>query len=285
MKIEEYKTLAEKDDFFQSGSSKINTIEEFKAIINEFSKPTYKSYYFRGVSNAKYKMYNTAQRNYIWNKDYEIEPDYGRFIFSLIQTVQEWNNGKIKDALIELGINHSNYLSYLSLMQHAGEPSPCIDFSSDPNVAAFFMLNSLEYSSENEIDEYCSLYLFDSNIPLLKFNVANIVKDGSIERGITDEERIEREYFGILFNIKRDLIIDLTLSPEFRAYNSMRIIAQKGRLIFNPSPNKSLEKVIKDIHSSHPYNLFKCLNFHHSIKSEGLKYLNKLGYSKDSLYL
>lgn len=287
MKTEEYTTLTEKQYYYQTGSSRINKVSDFITVIKEFSKPKYKSFYFRGVNNAKYKMYNSAQRNYKLQSKYKSQEDYPKFIHDNIVSVQNWRNGKLKNKLNEIGIIESNVMSYLSLLQHSGEPTPCLDFSVNPAIAAYFMLSSINEIHEDGIDEYCSLYAFDSNIPQFKFDVAKIVNKGAIEKGIKDKNRINREYLGILFNLatKQDLIINLTLSKDFMANNTMRIIAQKGRLILNTSYNKPLETVIKDIHKDHDFTFLKCLNFHKSIKNEALEYINDLGYNKETLYL
>ena len=66
MKLPEYKSLIEKKTAFGDNYQRISTITELKPFLegtNSFEK-----YIYRGVCEAKYKNYTSAQRRYIVNE-------------------------------------------------------------------------------------------------------------------------------------------------------------------------------------------------------------------------
>ena len=65
MKLEEYATIEEKELLFINGGSKIDVnIEKIFEEIRKYNEEG-DSFVFRGLSEAKYKMYNSAQRVYM----------------------------------------------------------------------------------------------------------------------------------------------------------------------------------------------------------------------------
>src|SRR5690606_12011975 len=102
LKLEEYKTIEEKEEFFQNGGVKINhNIEKIFDEIKRY-KDEGDSFIFRGCSEAKYRLYNSAQRLYINQELHKqvssdsISEHYKDFITKLIENCKEWNNGVVK---------------------------------------------------------------------------------------------------------------------------------------------------------------------------------------------
>lgn len=74
MKLEEYLSFEEKAVFFKNGESKI--IFDIDNVFQKLSKFTEEGtgFIFRGCSEAKYKLYNSAQRIYLTQELYKQIP-------------------------------------------------------------------------------------------------------------------------------------------------------------------------------------------------------------------
>jgi len=161
-RLSEYATLAEKDAFFEEGSITINTKEEIDIQLEKLAYYNDQEYIFRGCSEAKFKLYTSAQRYWIEKELRKQGVYYHTFVKRLIKNCKEWNNRTIFAFFNKNGINTNNSLAYLSYMQHYSVPTPLLDFTDSPYIGLFFALeNARTYSSDREIDNYCSLYVID----------------------------------------------------------------------------------------------------------------------------
>src|SRR5690606_27387303 len=124
VQLEEYLTFEEKAFFFKNGESRI--IFDIDDIFQKLSKFTEKGtgFIFRGCSEAKYKLYNSAQRFYLTQElykkvpEYQITEHYKKFVTQLIENCKIWNNGVVRKLFESSGINKKNDIAYLSFMQH-----------------------------------------------------------------------------------------------------------------------------------------------------------------------
>lgn len=288
MGLEQYISLAQKKDFFQTGDSTINDFRSFMYVVAHLAEMADGSFYFRGVNDAKYMIYTTAQRAYIENNDYRIIPVYKDFIERIIQKTQTWNNNLIEKTMKSLGIDQDNYLSYFSLMQHASAISPCVDFSIDPLIALFFCFDGIKDRDQTGIDEFCSLYILDTRKGWHDFRIENIIKSPEIDAQLKALDISNgRFFFEFLFNSDSPQLFELTKNESFRMFNTMNILVQKGRLILNSSafwPMEIVSKMrLRDIDSSCELEL-KCINFHKSIAPAALDYLEQRGITHESLF-
>lgn len=149
----EYNSLEEKMQFYNC--TIINTEEDFNNIFkNIFDNQS--EYVFRSVNEAKFKLYSSAQRQWIWNNLFNEYPSYKDYINSFIIKVQ--NHQHI------VSFFHSNHIPLndfviFALLQHYSQPSPLVDFTYNPLLSLFFAFDNIKPGTTgNEIDNYVSLY-------------------------------------------------------------------------------------------------------------------------------
>ena len=130
MKLEEYSNLSQKEPFFETKN--INTYKEFDNIYEELKENTL---LYRGIHEAKYKIYTSAQREWITNEYSKNGMTYTQFIQSIISNIRK--NTILSKYYKSLNINENDLL-YISLLQHYGAPSPLLDFTYNINIALYF---------------------------------------------------------------------------------------------------------------------------------------------------
>src|SRR5665648_1094962 len=80
----QYTSLIEKDNFCQTGSSAVNCIQDFDKVLKYLKDIPQGQFIYRGVNDAKYKLYTTSQRKFIkTNTDLE-KSQYKEFIINEI---------------------------------------------------------------------------------------------------------------------------------------------------------------------------------------------------------
>jgi len=275
----EYRDFEEKSRNFKE-NKKIYSKEDLLEIIENKFANQYR--YFRGVPEAKYKLYSLGQRYWIENElKCLFTRGYIDFFETLIKHVRGWNNGTI-DKFLELQNNKLlNEIALLSFMQHYGVPTPFVDFTTNAYIALFFAAHySKITASDNEFDNYFSLYCVPEQyfcgleeIKILEKVYAYIKNIESEDindyiknnratiRNLASEERlIKIEYIGEKYRLK-DVLNDYII-------NSTRIKNQEGLFVFNPSDEKSIEEFDTCYNDK-----FTCYNIHKNLREYILDYL------------
>lgn len=262
-KLNEYLNLQEKKQYFEQGERFIDTKEEFNQLwikLNGLYEQREKL--FRGVNEAKYKLYTSSQRHWIQQQLHKQTASYSRFIERLIDKSREWNNSTVNKLLAANSKNE--VFATLSYMQHFGVPTPLLDFSKNPFVGLFFAVHSASrYPSEQEIDYYCSLYIADDESKYY----------GDIER--TFNTQLSKE--------KNDFLTPLRYNPIqlVRAENSnSNVVNQEGLFFYNNHPIQPIEEVyyeninnIKNIVGEEEFDeigyepcFAECINIHKGLR-------------------
>ena len=91
MELAQYKSLQEKDDSFQNGSFEISRIIDLNYNLPILANLMKEEVVFRGVNEAKYKLYNSGQRKYLENGLYRHYKSYKEFIIDEIKKFKEEN--------------------------------------------------------------------------------------------------------------------------------------------------------------------------------------------------
>lgn len=293
MKVEEYKTIEEKAAYFKGGERKIfNNMNELFEKLDDSIQST-EGFIFRGCKEAKYKLYNSAQRLYINNELYkqahidEIGEHYKGFVLNLLNNLKKWNKGVVSTLLNSMGITQDNDLGYLSYMQHFGIPTPLLDYTFNPYIALFFAIDGLVYTpSDNEIDNYFSIYFTYKEAE--QFSAWRHLFKESIKNNKLSYDNIE----------VNDMMIILPEEAQYKIMNNLNIINQEGLFLYNNHPFNPMEKTYIEL-----INLLKteleqtkfeelfiqetisgCLNIHKSLIPAIREKLNRLGIYRNFVY-
>ena len=180
--IEKYSDSFEKQEF--ASYEQIDTINRFDSWYKDLSGA--KKSIFRGVKDASFKNYTSAQRYYITNElEKRYNGDINEFIDAQIGNICKFGEeadprrkGLLQRYCDSNGIIPNDWF-YLAMSQHYGGISPLLDFSTDLNTALFFMTDGAEFeptgSVAGSLSNYASLYfykkediIYNSNEPSLQ---------------------------------------------------------------------------------------------------------------------
>ena len=261
MKLETYKTLKEKQQIFGSKRySKIDTVAQFKKWYDNF---TTENKFFRGVNEAKFKIYTSAQRYYITHDLKKSGKKVEDVIEEELKQIKKVNGNLLKKYYELLDVQENDLL-YLSFLQHYSGISPLLDFTANINKALYFMQDKLSFENKGgeDIDNYASLYWFDLESGVSGFYVEkkaiNNKMSFNVMKKASDSIVIHQQGYSLL-------------GKKIELAN-LNFVAQEGRFIFHCNGVKPLEKDISyvDIHKSIAPYIKKFLEEVHSISKESI---------------
>lgn len=153
----EYTSIEKKKIAFGKSFSEIDAIQEFHMLYDSLREKDHTI--FRGVNEAKYKIFSSLQRKFQIEAINRIKYQ-DQFSF-MNQEIQELEGSKVLPKYYKsLGTPITDYL-YMSFLQHYSAPTTLIDFSENINIALYFATRDIEYSypsDNNTISKYVSLY-------------------------------------------------------------------------------------------------------------------------------
>ncbi len=262
MEIDKYKDIKEKS--LSYNLKLIETKEQLDEVLKTYS--TSKSYFYRGVSQATYKLYTSGQR--FWKiYDYKsLNDNYLEFVKKYSTTVLGQNNGLLKKYFNKFSL-HNLEIAVLSYIQHYGGPTPLLDFTTNLYKALFFSIDNAEIApTDNAINNYVSLYIVDqNNTHLIDYQKQLSEIENSVYRDVDNlykSKKVDKKKHvelkkAIIDTRKRDLITTLNkehlylikncdskISFDILPNNNLNIISQDGVFILNPDDSKPLEEII-----------------------------------------
>lgn len=308
MIIETYESLEEKSKHFECFN--VNTKEEFDELAKYWTdakdKPSLDTgfrYIFRGLTEAKYKLFNSAQR--IWNGEELSNSGYSYqdFIQSEIDNAKSFQSNLLIKYYNAFG--HPAYdLSILSFLQHYGAPTPLLDFTYRFDSAAYFAMEGLRHNPSEDIENYCSIYSIDTKLTFrrfpsiidhIKFSLSQI--DEILERN-PDQNIDISNVLDNIGGLKYETFQGLTLfhipgySPNGYSFklkgvphfnlvlnqHNLNIINQAGLFVFNSDPTNPLEyHFTGELEIGKTFHLpkIKCWNIHKSLNDYITRYLTE----------
>lgn len=274
--MQQYEDLEEKAGHFLQ-SKTINTPEELDAALNVFQgmvdNKTLHTV-FRGVHEAKYKLYNSFQR--MWFEYGFNESDRNPFQF-----VQDMINYCFNDEHVlfkyfkQLGVICNDWL-ILSFLQHYGGASPLLDFSKNYKVALYFLCKGLKpYYGKNETGHYASIYYYKYVDAGKEFkSVKNLAEEIVEKNPHINKVEIWKNDLSFSSLMKRPpattpVIIPVypnrtniktpnkVIATHFTAAN-INVTSQEGEFVCNMEVEKPLEDVFQEDGTKY----ISCLNIH-----------------------
>jgi len=178
--LSEYETLLQKSIYFKQTT--IETQEEFNKLFDQFKDKT--DILFRGLSEAKYRLYSSLQRSWIKDKLHEKGKSYKDFLKELIGNAKTVNGSVLKIYLEKVGLAYENDIGILSFLQHYGCPTPLLDWTYNFSVALFFATNNHKSpGTGRKINNYfCVYYLEEEHLKGTSLN-------DLVMTGLTDKDR------------------------------------------------------------------------------------------------
>lgn len=273
-----YETLYQKSLFFSQ--TNIDTKEDFDQIFEKYNGS--QDILFRGLSEAKYRLYNSLQRHWITEKLFDKEKTFETFLNELISNVKTIHSGVLTKYFEYGAIDDENDVAILSYLQHYGCPTPLLDWTYSFTNALYFATESVRQSTTRwEIDDYFCIYFLEekylesaslSEITYLglkqnqdKFKSeffeklkANGVKEKVINEIYTDEI-IEQMFVAMhgrgainfMSKVNRLLTSPILYFSDVKKEskikyglnNNLNIVNQQGVFIWNSHPTKPLEHI------------------------------------------
>jgi FRG domain len=241
-RLQEYSTFKEKSNLFDGGDTLIRTKDEFDVIWKKLlSLESAKTSRFRGSGEAKYKLFNSAQRFWQSNELHLQGADYHHFIKSLIDQCYHWNGRTVSKFFDKNGIQPNNVLAYLSYMQHYGVPTPLLDFTEDPFIGLYFAMEKADNAQHGnlEIDHYASLYMVEDKDPLYYNETTELEAKVQSAQGNIVEIDYDKD-------LKPSVILFVANLHPFKVLNNTNIVNQQGTFFFVNNPTLPIEEAYQE---------------------------------------
>lgn len=285
MRLQEYESVKDKKVLF-ANYRVVNTPEELRDLCEEFEKKESKTkerYVFRGVSDARYKLFTSAQRFYIERDLNRTGLRYDDLICDLIKEMRSKDN-LFCSYMNRLGVVMNDWL-VLSYLQHHESISPLIDFSKKFKTALYFAYygSRLRQGDNGELSNYVSLYSYKvvdaaqfapSIITLAKNKAAKFSK-------FNGPDFWDSFSYGKMLEERKTLLIIPTYSSSSRIVNKRKALislftianinstAQDGEFVCNMDGRKPLEELFKDDNKKY----LSCVDIHKGLLERVLAYL------------
>lgn len=207
---------------------------------------------FRGICEAKYKIFTSLQRNWIQkdlNKKFVFDIFFKRYLSQV--------RGTILPAYFKGLDIPMSFISIHSFLQHSHAPSCLIDFTPNVEVSLFFATEEMDkHIALGGIDDYFSIFSINQK------DFELISDNGAIEgvaqmKAFWEEKGLPNPFEDFMdqyIEMQTEKVFHIKHSsenkPVYNALSSLNIVAQKGEFIYNGYADKPLEEALKDFFAS-----------------------------------
>lgn len=307
MKAPIYNSLEEKSEHFEQIN--ITSKADLKDLIENIStNGSENKFIFRGVNDARFKLFNSAQRKWAEEELIFLGKTYKEFITEEIDYAKRFQNNLLIKFFRAFG--HTAYdLSILSFLQHYGAPTPLLDFSDSFDTGLFFCADKLKHLAGDNIENYFSLYAIETGqmdfVSLLDHLASQFFDINTLMSTNSDKKIDYKKVLGRITTLEYGYFEELKLFympgysdeginfaipslPSFKlVYNqhNLNIINQQGMFVFNADSKKPLEDIFNS-RSNNPFELrrIKCWNIHKSLNEYIFDYLGTKGKTHEFMY-
>lgn len=290
MKIKIYTSLEEKRQIISTKGFDYKRIDNKGELVAWIKANRHKSWLFRGMPEAYYKNYTTAQRAYIINEigtKHNIK--YYEFISRQLFALDKQNGGVWLRYYESLGIVVNDMLK-LSFLQHYRGATPLLDFTKNLYIGLYFMQDGSKFppKGDNDIENYCSLYYRKPS----DINISNVIDEtikdvkaklvGNISRADLKEaiKLVVTYSLEMLMNAQKPLFLDNNISSKFSkryampnqiAISNLNLVAQDGCFVLWGDELNPLEDM-------------NCIDIHKSLLPTIREILESRKINHDSIY-
>lgn len=267
---------------------------------------------YRGLNNAAFRLYTSAQRHFIWQDDLFKRiggGDFHAFVRNAINIVR--NNADVMDYFQHNNIPVNDFL-ILALLQHYMECSPLLDFAYSLESSLFFAQDGHSPAvGDGSLNDYISLYFTSNQIDWIQATIQSINKTGAVNadkmveetekdprysvdttdviykmQNLTYEDYIDGIHFlpiaGASIGVTDVVMKYVGKSWKYHITNP-RLQNQNGLFIFNVSDHEPLVEQVNNV--TKYYKIFGCINIHKNlIPYITQKYLTPNGLTRDAVY-
>lgn len=289
--LADYHSIKEKDNFFKSSkrfkNRSIDNIEEFEKFYTRWMTKNKEAklgtYFFRGMTQARYRLYTSAQRMWMTNerKTSEVKVTYREFFKTLLDISR---NHPVLSEVFKVYKLKGDEISFpaLSLIQHYGGPSPLMDWSYELDIALYFAMEKVDEKVEyaNLIGDYVSVYRINNT----KTKVQSL-SQLSQAAFPSFNDLIEQLKKGELSPARLFYMAGFEETGQIKSLTSIynqNIITQKGLFIFNPSRTNPLEDYFPKNSSNNAQ--IRCYNIHKSLAGHIRKIIADRNVTKEFIY-
>jgi hypothetical protein len=201
--------------------------------------------FFRGTGEARFKLYNSAQRFWMQNNLTELEAISQPL--SYIQMIQNMVNEAKAEELFRRVFDYYGLtpdqtdFPILSILQHYGAPTPLMDWTYNLDVALYFAVEqSRHFERDDHIENYMAVYRIvkADQSGFIKSNLQ--VVSGNVFPSIS---YLCNGWPGTVYYISDFEVKDQRQIKPLTTYYNLNILPQQGLFIFNPFEKDPLENV------------------------------------------
>lgn len=301
-KLAEYTTIAERNNTFERLE-----INSFKVLHDALKNEQKKGKFFRGQASARWKIFSSIQREWI-QKD--LNRLFHNSIDSFIEDFLTFCREKLSVQILT-ECKEPYDISILSMLQHYGSPTPLVDFTSNSDIALFFAVNGNNFSTDDEVDNFFSIYVIEAggtpatasyndltNFEDIMLYARQKILNGRISLNPEEAkafQKIDEHSMKSLDSFSDFSIILIQESgEEFLKISNQRIDLQEGLFLYQGKNSTNCfeshfsgmttDKII-DTYDKLLLPKIKVYDIHRAVLNEAKKYLEAKNITKESLGL